>query len=347
MYRKFKNQKGGALVLVVMVMAVLMILGVSLITVSLAETNFSTRQLNRSQAYFSARSGAEIGLETIKTALATGNYQDVVTLYNDINTPISGAVNSGEDTFNVSFVDGGLVAQDRIKIYSQGTAYNVPNTTALTIHFTTPSQIPLDWLNPGQIIRSGFWERTTDPVIVNTAKLLGHSPKKSSTSLTTWRAPSIHFIDDDGGFSLEVTHKSLVLETNLVSFKRKILTKDDNDCLRLETFDTDGFLHDDGTRLKYNNNLGTDPNDLIPEGWGVVVVKDGLVRGNKNSYTIVWAAGYYAFAPGTEISSEAHRIDTNKIKHIINPTTIAFIDEVIRRETMLGFNPNHMTWSQD
>ncbi len=347
MNRSLKSHKGGSLVLVVMIMAVLMILGISLITISLAETNISVHQLNRSQAYFSARSGAEIALERIKTALASGNYQDVNTLFNDVKTPINGSVDSGEDTFIVNFIDGGLVAQDRIKIFSEGMSHNVPNTTALTIHFTTPSQIPLEWLNPGQIIRSGFWERTTDPVIVNTAKLLGHSPKKSSNSLTTWKAPSIHFIDDDEGFSLEVSHKQLVLQTNLLSFKKKILTKDDNECLKIETFNTQGFLHDNGTRLKYNNNIGTDPNDLIPEGWGVVVVKEGLVRGNKNSYSTIWAAGYYAFAPGTEISKEAHRIDSNKVKLIINPSTIAFIEEVIIRETMLGFNPKHMSWSKD
>lgn len=344
MFRFLKNRKGGTLALVLMVMSVLMILGLSLINLSLAEANQSTRQLNRSQAYFSARSGVEVGIERIKTEIASGNYQDVATLYDAVKTPISGSVNPGKDTFNVSFIDGGAVLQDKIKIYAVGMAHDVPNTTAITIHFTTPNHIPLDWLNPGQIIRSGFWEKTTDPLIVNTAKLLGHSPKKSSTSLTTWRAPSIHFIDDDGGFSLEVTHKQLVLQTNIVTFKKKILTKENNDCLKLETFNLLGFVDDSKNKLAYNNDV---TNNLIPDGWGVVVVKEGLVIGSKNSNTLKWSAGYYAFAPGTEISNDSHINDPTKVLKIINQSTIDFIDEVISRETRLNFNPTHIKWSKD
>lgn len=337
-----RNKKGMTLPTTLIVMLILFILGIAILSVSLAETVLTTRQFDRTQAYFSAKSGIEIAIKNISTLVSTGNYDEVSDLYAAANTPFTGSINASEDQFSVSFVDGGLVQQDRIKILSQGSKANSSESVALTIHFSTPNNLPLDWLNPGQIMRKGFFERTTDPVVVKTAKLLGHAPKKSATALTTWRAPSIHFVDDDGGFSFEVSAKSIEFQTNLLSFKKKIFTTDNDDSFILKTFNPNGFLDDDG------NVLSLDDVDDIPSGWGVVVLREDLVIGNnKNHYSTAFASGYYAYAPGVEFSNSVQREDLNLVKPITSSTTIAYINEVIRRETSLGFNLLDAIWSKN
>ena len=344
-FKPLNNNSGMTLPTTLIVMLILFILGVAILSVSVAESLLTTKQHDRTQAYFSAKSGIEIAIKNISTLVATGNYDEVSSLYTAVNVPFTGSINASEDQFSVSFVDGGLVQQDKIKILSQGTKANSSDSVALTLHFSTPSNLPLDWLNPGQIMRKGFFERTTNPVVVKTAKLLGHAPKKSTTAPTTWRAPSIHFIDNDGGFSFEVTAKSVEFQTNLLSFKKKIFTKNNDDSFVIKAFNPNGFRHDNGSRMKLNDNA---PEELIPDGWGVVVLKEDLVIGNnKNNYSTAFASGYYAFAPGVQFSNSVQRDDLNYVKPITSSTTIAFIDEVIRRETSLGFNILDAIWSKN
>lgn len=341
-FGNFNNRKGSTLPMVLMVMLVLIILGITILSLGLSEATFASRQLNRTQAYFSARSGAEVGIEQIETALTSGTYQDTASLFAAVNYPFNGSVNAGEDSHNVSFI-GDSIDEDRIKIYSEGTYKNTSDSTAVTIYFTSPNYIDDGWLNPGQIIKAGFWEKTTGPVVVSPTKLLGHAPKKSSNSNTTWRAPSIHFIKDEDNFSLEVTAKKLIIQTNLLSFQGDIYTDSSSDSLKLETFNEQGFLKDDGTVLAYNTS-----GDLIPEGWGVVAVKSGIVRGNnKNNTTLVFDPGYYAYKPGAEISNDDHTVDPNQIIKITNTATINYIDSVINKETSLGFDPTLMRWSKN
>jgi hypothetical protein len=342
MNKRLKSKKGASLVLILMVASIIFILGVTILGIGVAEARFSTRQVDKTQAYLSAKSGVEIGLDKIKNALASGNYEDVNTLYDDINVPFSGSVNTGEDTYSVTFVDDGLVTQNRIKILGESIVNNVKGTTALTIQFTSPGRIPLDWLNNGNIINKGYHERTTGPVVVDLVKLLGHSPKKSSVAVTTWFAPSIHFVDDEEGFALEVTAKQLILKSNLISFRNKIYTKEDNDCLVLSTFNAQGFRDAAGNRLLYDNS------HYIPEGWGVVVLYKDMVRGmNKNSSYTVFSPGYYAFAPGMALSSSADRNNASKMIEITNQSTKDYIDAVIKSETTLGFEPTQIRWSNN
>lgn len=349
MIKRLKSKKGASLVIVLMIASVLFILGMVILDIGIAEARFSTRQLNKTQAYLSAKSGVEIALDKIKDELAAGNYDNVKTLYDKINVPFSGSVNTGEDMFNVVFLDDDddvddddLVSQNRIKILGEATVNNVKGTTALTIQFTSPNRISLDWLNNGNIIEKGYHERTTGPVIVDLVKIVGHSPKKSSQMTTTWHAPSIHFVDDEGGFALEITAKELILESNLVSFRNKVYTKDDNDCLVLKTFNSEGFKDSTGNRLLL------DDINYIPDGWGVVVLYKEMVRGNnKNSCYSVFSSGYYAFAPGTALSSSTDRSNSSKIKAITNDSTIEYIETVIKNETSLGFEPTQVRWSSN
>lgn len=55
MFKMIGRDKGSALVTVIVFMAVLMILGASLLTVSVAEARFAIRQENSTSAHYIAR----------------------------------------------------------------------------------------------------------------------------------------------------------------------------------------------------------------------------------------------------------------------------------------------------
>ena len=338
-----KEERGGTLALTLIVMLVLSILGFSLLSISVAEAKFAANQLNNTQAYFVARSGAEVGLKTIMNTLTSGNHQTLTSLYAALTSPVTGSVNAGEDSFSVTFIDGGLVAQDQIKILSTGTANSGTVTTALTVRFSVPFPVPLDWLNPGGIIKAGTYERTTSPVIVNTVKQTGHGTKKSTELDTVWKAPSIHFVDDDNNISLEISGKTFEVQANLVSFFNRIyMKKNEVNSLVFNTFNAAGFKGVGGVSLPYDN-LGT----LIPNGWGVVKLNEMMFDGNLNSPNEVWTTGYYAVAPGTDLSSSSDRTNVAKVIQITNTTTQSYIDSVINTETGLSFDPQSKKWTKN
>ena len=339
------NKKGFAFALTIVLVMVLFILGIAIVDMGTNESKITAVQYNRTQSYYSARSGVEVALMKLQQEIDTGLYDEVNDLYAAVNVAFSGSITPGKDTFNVTFVDGGLTAQDKFKILAQSTNSGAIASTALTIHFLTPDYLPLDWLNPGQIMRKGFFERSYGPVVVKTAKLLGHAPKKSATATTIWKAPEIHFIDDDGGFSFEVTAKSIEFQTNLLSFKKKIYTSSKSeDSFMLSTFDSAGFVDEDGDALLLDFN-----GNYIPDHWGVLALKEDMVYGtNKNSLLYeALDAGYYAYAPGLVLSDETQRVDENLIKEIIYTDTIEYIDEIIRKSTSLELNPTEMQWSKN
>ena len=333
-FRIFSSISGGTLAIVVIVMMVLSILGLSLLNVGSAETNFTMRQANRLQSQYSARSGVEEGLLRIKTYVATNNYQDIPSLFADAGTPIDdGAITPGEDSYDVIFSQD--PALDQMKILSTAQYRGQQSTMALTIQFQSPFSIPSDWLNPGGIIKVGYREQTTTPVVINTVKLLGHAPKKSSNSeVAEWKAPSLHFIDSPD--SLQITAKKLVLNANLVSFRyRVVVDKNLEDCLVLQTFDTDGFTNIDP-------KLSLDGMNDIPSERGVLVLAQGLYEKNNGSPL---HTGYYVFESGADMSKASDW--GTKILQITNSDTISFIDERIRLETTLNFEPTQLRWSKD
>jgi len=60
MFKYINNNKGSTLVMLLIAMVVLVVLGTSLLNVSLAEANQAVRQENNTKAHYVARSGAEI-----------------------------------------------------------------------------------------------------------------------------------------------------------------------------------------------------------------------------------------------------------------------------------------------
>lgn len=353
-----RSKQGFAFATTLVIMVAVFILGIAILAMTNTEAVHTAVQYNRTQAYYAARSGVEVAIRKLQATIAAGEYDTVESLYNVMSTAgvVSGSVVPGRDTYSAQFMDDGLLAEDRMKIYSVGTQEDMSATTALTLYFDTPNYMPLDWLNPGQIIKAGFWERSTGAVVVRTAKILGHSPKKSTVADTTWRAPAIHFVDDDNGFCLEVTAKALKLQTNLLSFKHMVFfdKNNTNDTLTVETRDPTGFTRADGQPM-YLDVGGTVP---LPAGWGVLVLKKDIVSGNnKNSYITIHGNAnptldptlftLYAFKSGTQLTNPAHWTDTTQMQLIKHPGTITYILDTINKDTTLQFDADSAIWSEN
>ena len=340
------NKKGLALVTAVVVLAVMFVLGIAILGMSSNEAKLTGRQFNRTQAYYSARSGAEIALARMDEQLSTVPFYEVSELFAALSD-FSGSVVSGKDNYAVEFIDGGLVLEDKLKIFSTGTVNNVAVTTAVTMDFMAPNFDLTGWVNKGKIILGAVNERVEAPVVV---KMIakdadkGHAYKKEAGNIDTrWIAPAIHFIETQPVFSLEVTGKTLIFETTLLSFEKAVYIKAiDENGFGLDNFNGKGFLGPDNLPMKY------DADNEIKSGWSVLYIKEGIREGNNtNNTTVVLNPGFYAYSPDTDLSNQTHRESPDHIQAITNLTTQAYILKVIRDNSSLHVNRNNMIWSEE
>lgn len=340
------NKKGLALVTAVVVLAVMFVLGIAILGMSSNEAKLTGRQFNRTQAYYSARSGAEVALARMDQTLSGTPIYEVSALFG-VLSDFTGSVVNNKDAYSVQFIDGGLVAEDKIKLLSTGTVNNVNVTTAVTMDFMAPNFDLTGWVNKGKIILGAVNERVEAPVVV---KMIakdadkGHAYKKESGNIDTrWIAPAIHFIETQPTFSLEVTGKTLIFETMLLSFEKAVYIKAiDEFGFGLDNFNGKGFLGPNGETLKYNAS------DNIPDGWSVVYMKEGIREGNNtNNTTLVMNPGFYAYSPDTDLSNVAHRTSTDHILEITNVNTRTYILKVIQDNSSLHVNRNNIIWSEE
>ncbi|WP_156782289.1 DUF7305 domain-containing protein [Geosporobacter ferrireducens] len=131
MYRYLKNQKGGALVMVLVVMVVLSILGVSLLGSSVAETKFAVHQNNKIKAYFLAKSGAEATAAWMRNPANNGSSLINKTANNNTIVGIDGA-------FDIITTQD-AVDPDLVHIKSIGRVNNAQSEVILTLKKTVTS----------------------------------------------------------------------------------------------------------------------------------------------------------------------------------------------------------------
>ncbi len=126
--RNNKNERGSALITVLLVMVVLLILGTALMNTSVAENRFAAKNEDRLQAYYIARTGAQAVAEYI----IHGDASDIIGKTSEPNTQIGGG------SFTVSVQED---AEDSVyNIISVG-EYNGTSQTAKIRLTTTGSGI--------------------------------------------------------------------------------------------------------------------------------------------------------------------------------------------------------------
>ncbi len=126
MGNKIRNERGSALAFVIMVMAVLMVLGTSLLVVSMAEARQSIRQENNTQAHYTARTGAEVLASMIREA---DDDEDILSLINQ--GALSGEIDGKEFSARVEKIDEDL---DKLRIHSTGYESGLENNVELILN---------------------------------------------------------------------------------------------------------------------------------------------------------------------------------------------------------------------
>ena len=118
-----RSNKGSALIWTIIVFVVLVILGISLLTVSLAETKFAVRQERTTQAHYVARAGAE----SVAAALISDRSKAPSIV---AKTSIDGTLDSNNFSTVVDDVDGDL---EVLRITSTGTVNDVQEVVNLVL----------------------------------------------------------------------------------------------------------------------------------------------------------------------------------------------------------------------
>lgn len=351
------RKKGSAIVVVIMIFCILAILSTAFISVSHSDAMQSINGQKSIQAYDTARTGVEIAVKKLNNTITAANASN--TYFSDISEfityatldPFSGTLgNAG--SYDVSYkTSTDLSADEMIKISSTGTVGGVTRTTALTLKIACPSLNPSGWINNGWIINDGYHSMNEGPVVFKTKKNLGHAVMKTGNNAdTTFKAPSIHFLDTAKGFSLEVNKNTdkMTLEANLISFKEKVLIQNDNtgkmylDVFKDAEGNSNGLLGPAGTPLK--------------PGYGVIYLPYGLYTGNENSPSIVagFQPGFYFFkgdssTPGNELNLDnpIDRNNSSKMQLITDAATIDYLTKLINSETNIGIRREKSIWSKN
>jgi len=209
------KSKGSALVITILVMAVLAILGVSLLSVSLADTKNSAWQDKKTQAQYIGRSGVYVGLDLLNKKLASKDYADLNTLVTDLNTAahsLSGSniLVSDKGSFSLSYE---RFNPDEIKINSTGVTAgaNILSQLVTLIVKVTPAmsmqQNPDVWINGINLTKG----------VTKSVNYLGkgvrleakpiQSPQGSATS--SYYQASLFYFADHSGLSLKQITNSI------------------------------------------------------------------------------------------------------------------------------------------
>lgn len=247
MYKKFKNNKGVALVSVLMVFVVLFILGIGLLQVAMADTNQSSWQANRVQAHYLGRSGVHHGIELLESKLTgttpyTGTIGSLASsLQSQVGTSTYEIPNVG--TYTIRFEEGLYAGQ--IKIISVGTSTGNPSSSQTvtyikelgdTFSFTNPASewmtgINLDKnISPSNVNKSYLGQA----VLLQTknAKNSVQSPKGSGAS--TFQASIVAFREYDGRSLRQITNSiDMTFDAEIILFIGDILLNKTGDDLIL------------------------------------------------------------------------------------------------------------------
>lgn len=280
-----RDQHGFALVTVLMVVAVLMILGTSMMYVQALEMRQTLRQEQQVQAHYLARSGLEVGLKYLEEQSEKAKeFKDL-----KLDTPLSESI-PGAGSYQVTF-EAYDVSSDghSVDILSTGTVFGrtrVEETIKLTVKVQSSVEYAseINWFqkdgekNVHKFIHEP--SKRGNPVILKAA-----SHKIMTDGDHFFEAPAMKFGEME---RLEIKNKeTLTLTSDVVLFDCKVSIA--------------GALV-----LKTRN-----PVTFNDAEYGIVYFDDSVFTNNENkSFPI--SKGYYLFSNGT-------RLEDEKITGVLKP----------------------------
>lgn len=202
---KRKTSNGTSLIFVIAVMAIISILGISIMAVSLANTRQTVVYEKNTRANFLARSGVEMGLnlidENIGDLISVNSYSEignrVVSFVYDLNSMVGNGVrhynSEGSGYFTIKFENSGI---DFIKVTSTGyigDSETLSSTLMSTLFLNFNEQL----INPDGWVLKGNQKRTfaINPYIGKKVVMTGQLSNEPGSEMQLYPASAICYSD--------------------------------------------------------------------------------------------------------------------------------------------------------
>lgn len=327
--------KGFTLVWVIIVMLVLSILGVALLSVSMAETRHTMRSEHQIQVDYIARSGVEAGYQKLLGISPRTSVQDLVTAANHLGASNLINIPLGNGSYSISYLyDPNHSAL--ITIRSEAQHAVAPLASVVTL------QVPTNVIfnaNPWTQPPNGWWRASNlwddvNPDMDGTLDMTGHavafsgSPTKSpqnGRNLSVFRANVILFrgVNNSGvTFLQQKNTNDITFDAEIILFEGKVRLRDAskkvsfdlsntmlNGSLNPWTYGAQVGFEDEG---RYNAFISGSYDEYETYNFSEAVsdgVKFGLVHFEaaveKDGVGTIISPGYYYFAQNTNINQSS------------------------------------------
>jgi hypothetical protein len=141
MFKKYlQNQNGAIIPLVLIVFMVLMVLGVSAISISNADQRHSIYQDHKTQAYYLAKSGADTMASYLIEKSNHASFDDMNQLIDSISNKTSSATNFGDGNIVIEIVRKNVNMQEKLEVISKGMYREVSDTVTVTLLISIQSE---------------------------------------------------------------------------------------------------------------------------------------------------------------------------------------------------------------
>ncbi len=323
------DQRGSALILALLIMMILTMLSGGLITVVITDARLSAAYNNRIQAYYYAKSGMEVAVDTIQQAALellgtnqgdfylsgslsnmtlglgtyTGQYDDNL----DIIVEVEWNGDTGEGKITTTGhhqdVSNSLIREfDYSALINEDALLNPSSEDYVLAEEMIPAWHTTSGRTNGQVSIYGG-NNHADPVIWSHTQVI----YDDTPSVKTFRSPVMYFVDVheaeyDSSIRVHPNANGLVLRTNFIKF-------DGNVVFQHHGIDTGGL------RLKTNssNLIGADIGALDVAGnaafdyriYGVLYLEKSIVQEHSGNITEVrpsLGSGFYYFPDGINLA---------------------------------------------
>ncbi|MHB1454471.1 MAG: hypothetical protein ACYCYM_11030 [Saccharofermentanales bacterium] len=226
-----KNNKGAALVSVILVLVVSSILAIALLNLALGNTRQTVVFKKDMQAHYLARSGVNMGVALLDARLTDQSITDIGTMLTTMSAYIS-ALPAG--SFAIESVGSYTIAYEAVnatavRIISTGTTAETPprsNTVSMTIQLTIPAttiENPSDWVS-GNNLNNGIDTSKHYKGKGVTFKAKPIQAPQGSPKFSVFQTSAILFTDSDGYSLLQINNcASITFDAEVLYFQSGVM----------------------------------------------------------------------------------------------------------------------------
>lgn len=230
---KRKKSKGASLIFVIIVMAIISILGISIMAVSLANTRQAVAHEKNTRANFLARSGVEMGLNLIDDNMGdlinVNTYAEienkVVSFVKDLNREVGNGgrrySSEGAGYFTIKFENSGI---DYIKVISTGYVGD-SNASSSTLMSTLYLNFNEELVNPDGWVLGENKERSfaINPYNGKKIKLDGQYQNEKGTEKQLYSASAIYYSNTVSNLHMFKNQVSMVNDAPINYFNGEVV----------------------------------------------------------------------------------------------------------------------------